>query len=286
MDEYLKRLRDDLKGRGFATSTCDVYLKNIERFIREVGKSPEDVTINDARQFQLQLIDRKLDPQTINLMAATIRFFFTKTMKRDWPYDFIPNMRRKKKIPTVLSQSEVIAVINAGEDLRCRTIFMAMYAGGLRCAEACAIKIPAIDSQRMVFTVLGKGNRERNIMLSPVLLSAFRKWWVNGRDRKNKSEWLFPSATQNCSFISPTTIRRSFRQAMKRAGIKKQGSTHLMRHSFATHLLEMGVDLRVIQLLLGHAVISSTTIYTHLRQDFLEVMKSPLDNIAAQLKWR
>ena len=120
MDECLKRFMEDLKGRGFAASTCEVYVKSMKRFLKEVGKNPEDVTITDAKQYQLRLIDRQLDPQTINLMAATIRFFFIKSMKRDWPNNFIPNMKRKRKIPKVLSQSEVVALINAAENLRSR----------------------------------------------------------------------------------------------------------------------------------------------------------------------
>ncbi len=285
MEEILNRLLVDLRGRGFAKTTCEVYMKNVTRFLKEVGKVPEEISPDDVKQFQMRLIDRKLDSQTINLISASIRFFFLKTMRKDWPYDFIPNMKRKKKLPSVLSQGEVAGVINAVEDLKTKIIIMTMYAGGLRCVEACGLKTAAVDSKRGVFTVNGKGNKERNIMLSPVLLDALRYYWLNGR-KAVSPVWLFPSGTPGCDFYSTTSVRRSFRTAMQKAGIKKPGSTHLMRHSFATHLLEMGVDLRIIQLLLGHATISSTTIYTHLRQDVLEVMKSPLDVIASQIKWR
>lgn len=285
LEKLLFRLHVDLKGRGLAEGTRQAYLGHVERFLKSVGKDPEDITIEEAKGYQIALIDQLLDPQTINLHAAAIRFFFLKTIGKAWPKDFIPNVKRKKKLPVVLAQEEVLAIINATDCLKNKTIFMTMYAGGLRVSEALALKPSDIDSKRMVFTVIGKGNKERNIMLSDTHLKALRYYWSMWR-HEDKSTWLFPSPMEGSTIYSSTSVRRAFSWAKKAAGVSKRGCTHLLRHSFATHLLEMGVDLRIIQILLGHAVISSTTVYTHLRNDFLGAIKNPLDAIAAQIKWR
>ncbi len=284
MDDFMKRLFIDLKGRGRAEGTIENYKKNVSKFLRYIGKAPELITADEVRQYQITLIDRGLDPQTVNINSASLRFFFLTTLGNNWPSNFVPNMKKKRKLPKVLSQDEVVALINATDNLKHKTIFMAMYAGGLRVSEAIKLKTSAIDSKRMIFTVVGKGGKERNVMLSPALLDAFRRYWV-ARKNEDKRIFLFPSPGGGAGYSS-TSARRGFREAKERAGIKKPGGSHLMRHSFATHLMEMGVELRVIQLLLGHALISSTTIYTHLRQDYLGTMKSPLDIIASQIKWR
>lgn len=285
MEEFLRRLDLDLKGRGLADGTREGYSAHVERFLKHVGKHPNEITIADAKAYQIKQIDKGLDPHTINLSSASIRFFCLTTLGNNWPGNFIPNMKRKRKLPRVLSQGEIVALINATDCLKHKIIFMTIYAGGLRVSEALAIKPSDIDSKRMVFRVLGKGNKERYVMLSPMLLDALRHYWVHWK-HEDKSVWLFPSPTAGSDYYSPTSARRAFRWAKAAAGITKGGCTHLLRHSFATHLLEMGVDLRVIQLLLGHSVISSTTIYTHLRNDYLGTMKSPLDAIATQIKWR
>lgn len=286
MEEFLQRLDVDLKGRGLADGTRECYRDYVKRFLNYyTDKNPDDITIEEAKEYQIIQIDSGLDPHTINISSSAIRFFFLTTLGKNWPGNFIPNLKRKRRLPRVLSQQEVVALINVTDCLKLKIIFMTMYAGGLRVSEALSLKPSDIDSKRMVFRVLGKGNKERYVMLSPTLLSGLRHYWINWK-HEDKSTWLFPSPTTGCDHYSPTSTRRAFRWAKDAARITKDGGTHLLRHSFATHLLEMNVDLRVIQILLGHAVISSTTIYTHLRNDYLGTIKSPLDAIATQIKWR
>ena len=167
MDDLLQRLFIDLKGRGKALGTCKLYQRSVARFLDDIGKPAEDVTADEVKLYQIKLIDKGLDPHTINLNSAALRFFFLTTLSRSWPSNFVPNMKRKRKLPKVLSQDEVVKIINATLNLKQKTLFMAMYSGGLRVSEAITMKPSDIDSSRGIFTVIGKGGKERNIMLSP-----------------------------------------------------------------------------------------------------------------------
>jgi len=207
-------------------------------------------------------------------------------MEFPWPKDFMPRVKRRKKLPVVLSPDEVVALLNATSNLKHLTMLTTMYAAGLRSFEVVNLKAEDIDSKRMIIHVReGKGKKARLVMLSESLLRSLRNYWVKW-SHEDKTSWIFPGAHDNSVPYSRHSIRRVYREAKEKAGIKKPGGSHVLRHSFATHLLELGVDLRIIQLMLGHAVISSTTIYTHVRQDCYRQIKNPLDMISGKIRWR
>lgn len=209
--------------------------------------------------------------------------FYIRTLRMNWPQDFAPWVRKKQRLPLLLSIEEVAAVINATDNIKQRTILMAIYATGMRSCEVRHLKTQDIDSARGQIRVMGKGNKQRMVPLSKFLLYTLRKYWVECKE--NKNEWLFPGVGGD-GWRKPycrTSLRRAFVAAKEKVGLEKPGGVHLLRHCYATHLLESGVDLRVIQILLGHSVINSTEIYTHLRSKFAQEIKNPLDAIAELL---
>ena len=283
MDKLVDQFIFTLKERGFAQSTQDEYVYIIKRFFRDLGKDPLEASQEDVRKYQVYLLDKKYAPRSVNLNLAAIRFFYLKTLRRDWPPSFVPWVKQGRRLPTVWSMEEVAKLINSAANFKHRVILMATYAGGLRSCEVVRLKPSDIDSKRMLIHVLGKGNKERFVMLPETLLFALRDYWKWNKG-EDKSLWLFPGGKDYSQPYSRSSLRRVFGAAKKRAGIAKPGGVHILRHCFATHLLELGTDLRIIQLLLGHSVISSTEIYTHLRAQFAAQIKNPLDNIASQIK--
>jgi site-specific recombinase XerD len=208
-----------------------------------------------------------------------LRFFFVKTLRRSYLPDHIPFPKRHRRMPTVLSQEEVTRVIASALNLMHRTMLMMLYATGLRRAELCHLKVSDIDSQRMVIHVRrGKGGRDRDVQLTPKLLETLREYW---RWMKPQT-FLFPGTVHNWRADVPITekvVWTAVAEATKRAGIQKRVSPHTLRHSFATHMLEAGADLRTIQVLLGHAKLADTTVYLHLSRRHLQAVPSPLEAI-------
>jgi site-specific recombinase XerD len=285
MEELLNKFIIDLKCHGYLENTQDVYRKHLQRFFHRTGVSdPSALSIDEIKKYQVYLIDtRKLDPQTVNLNMAAIKFFYLETLKKPWPNDFIVWVKRRKKVPVILSQDEVASVINQARTLKHRTVLMTMYAAGLRSFEAAKIKPSDIDSQRMLIRIEGKGKKERYVVLSPFLLKMLRFYWVNWK-HEDKTSWLFPSGNDYSKPFSHYSVKRVYRQCKKRAGITKPGGSHILRHCYATHLLEMGTNLRAIQILLGHAQLRTTEKYTHLTPNYEAQIKNPLDAIAGKLK--
>jgi integrase/recombinase XerD len=280
MDDLFNKFLITMKARNFAQSTIDHYVEDLKIFLRHIGKDILAVTADDVTRYQADLIGRGYSAGHINKKVAAVKMFYIRTMHMNWPQYFAPWVRTKQRLPLLLSLEEVAAVINATANIKQRTILMTIYATGMRSCEVRLLKAKDIDSPRNQIRVMGKGNKQRMVPLSKFLLYTLRKYWVECKE--NKTEWLFPGGGGDY-WKRPycrTSLRRAFNASKKKAGVDKPGGVHLLRHCYATHLLESGVDLRVIQILLGHTVINSTEIYTHLRSKFAQEIKNPLDAIA------
>ena len=270
----IRRMAEDMLLRNLAQKTIDCYTYHIGRFAQFLGKPIEDATPEDLRAFQLHLVqERKVSWTTFNQTVCGLRFLYRTTLPRPWPVTMIPFGKRPKKLPAVLGADEVDRLLQCVRCLKHRTLLLTLYAAGLRLSEATALTIPDIDSQRMLLRIAcGKGNKERLVPLSPRLLTALREYWKEVRSPK----YLFPGSTFE-SRISSTTIQKSCKAAVIKSGIRKDVTPHTLRHSYATGLLEAGVDLLTIGHLLGHKSFSTTMIYLHVRRPHMESTPSPID---------
>ena len=278
---HLRQLMlDELQRRNYSPNTVRSYIHAVEDFSKYFHRSPERLGPSHIREYQVHLFrDRKLSPVTIQSRCAALRFLFVKALRRPYLLDKIPFPKRPKKLPTVLSPEEVARLIDSARNLMHRTMLMTLYATGLRRAELCHLKVSDIDSERMVIHVhQGKGSRDRDVLLTPKLLETLREYW---RWMKPKT-YLFPGTVKNWRAdvpINEKNVWRAVAEAAKQAGIKKHVSPHTLRHSFATHMLEAGADLRTIQLLLGHSSLETSTVYLHLSRRHLQTTPSPLEAI-------
>jgi integrase/recombinase XerD len=272
---------EELQRRNYSTITTRNYLRVVADFAKYFGKSPDKLGPNELRTYQAYLLqDRKLTPGTVVNWVAALRFFFVKTLKRHQFREFLPYPQDRRRLPTVLSREEVSRLINAAGTLFRRTLLMTLYGTGMRRAELAHLKVGDIDSQRMIIRVVaGKGGKDRDLPLSPVLLEILREYW---RWRKPRL-YLFPTRTYRRRLdqpISDKTVWIACSEAARRAGISKRVTPHTLRHSWATHLLEAGTDLRTIQVLLGHGDLETTAQYLHLSQRHLQAVTNPLDNLS------
>jgi site-specific recombinase XerD len=280
MTRLRKRMLEELQRRNYSPLTIQSYLHAVEDFARYFGRSPDQLNEEHMREYHLHLIhDLKLATNTVVARIAALRFFFVKTLRRPYVQVDLPHPRTEKRLPTVLSREEVGRLIDSASNLLHYTILLTLYATGLRRAELCALKVTDIDSQRMVLHVRqGKGKRDRDVPITPKLLETLREYW---RWMKPKT-YLFPGMDNNWRVdkpLSPKSIYHIVRDAAKRAGISKPVSPHCLRHSWATHLLESGEDLRKIQLLLGHSDLETTSVYLHLSVQHLHSVTNPLETI-------
>ena len=274
-------MQEELQRRNYSESTTVCYLRQITEFAKHFGRSPAQLGPEEIKQFQLYLVqEKKVSWATYIQATAALRFLYVKTLGRTFMADKIPYPKRPKHLPTVLSQEEIERMLNAARSLKHRALLMALYGSGLRVSEACRLTIEDIDSSRMVLHVRqAKGNKDRDVMLSPVLLETLRQYWKRSRPRC----WLFPGNGPD----NPMTTKSVFlmvRSIAARAKITKTVSPHTLRHSFATHLLESGTDLRTIQLLLGHADVRTTIIYLQVSQQHIRKITSPLDQLASPVQ--
>lgn len=276
-----QRLIEDMTMRRFSRETQRNYIRDVGRFATWLGRSPHTATAEDLRRFQIEQQDTGVSAPTMNSIVAALRFFFTHTLDR-------PDLARKlirtahaRKIPVVLTQNEMRRLLNATTCLKHQAALSVAYGAGLRVAEVSALKVSDIDSTRMLLRIeRGKGGRYRNAMLPEGLLLLLREWWRAGRQQgiMYADGWLFPG--QNATVpISTRQLYRVVVQAAEAADIAKRVGPHTLRHSFATHLLEDGVDIRVIQALLGHAKLNTTAFYTQVATKTMRAVISPLDRL-------
>ena len=275
MGKLRDRMVQDLKLAGYSPVTARVYLQWITAFTRHFMRSPDEMGEEEIRSYLLHLLDeRKLSHSSYRQAYAALKFLYTTTLKRPFEVHWIPRRRRQPRpLPKVLAGSEVRAVIRAIVDFKYQVLVMAIYGAGLRVTEACRLRVDDIDALRMLMHVRhGKGGKDRYVMLSERLLQALRQYWKKQRP----GDLFFPGATE-LGHLSPESVRRVLRLAAAKAGLEKNVTPHLLRHSFATHLLETGTDLAIIQALLGHRYLESTAGYTHISSRVLRRVQSPLD---------
>jgi len=271
---------EDLQIRRYSPITIRVYLHAVAEFARHFGISPERLRAEHIRQYQLFLIKQKKASQSSLVQTVcALRFLYTHTLHQKVSIERIPFPRREKKLPLILSREEVKALLDAPQNLRHRTLLALLYGSGLRVSELTRLQVSDIDSARKVVHVRhGKGGKDRQTLLPAKLLDLLRCYWRSHRP----SGWLFPS-TDSTRPISPKAVFLACRQAAKTAGISKPVHPHSLRHAFATHLLEDGVNLRSIQILLGHANLETTARYLHVADVAVRSTASPLDSL--DLNW-
>src|SRR5664280_337638 len=271
---------EELQRRNYSQATVRAYLLAVRQFAEYFHRPPDQLGPDHIRRFQCYLFqERKLSPRTVVQRVAALRFLFVKTLKRHYMLEHIPFPKAVRRLPIVLSQEEVSRLIDSASNLLHRTMLMTLYSTGIRRAELCRLQVCDIDSQRKLMHIrAGKGGRDRDVPLSPKLLETLREYW---RWMKPKT-YLFPGTVNNWRADKPITSKvvwKAVNDAGKRAGISKRVASHLLRHSFATHMLEAGADLRTIQVLLGHAKIGDTALYLHLSRRHLQAVPSPLEAI-------
>jgi len=275
METLRDRMEADLKIGGYSPSTRKIYLLYARLFAKHHMRSPRLMGAREIRQFLLHLVEERMASRaTIRQARAALMFLYTRTLNRPTEVGWIPIPRRRRRLPVVLSGTEVARLLEAVRSPKYRAVIMTMYAGGLRVREACRLRPENIDAKRMVLVVRdGKGSVDHNTVLSTRLLSYLRKYW---REERPEGGWMFPGRYQH-RHLQPDAVRTAFRAARIEAGITKNATPHALRHSFATHLLESGVDSAVIQALLGHKHIRTTTIYAHVSTASIARTTSPLD---------
>jgi len=274
MGKLRDRMRDDLRLRNYSKSTVKRYLLCARRFVAQFVKPPEEITRDEVRAYLLHLMnERKLSASTCRQHRAAIKFLYEITLGLPFKVERILPPKCEKRLPEILSRDEVLTLLRSVVSLKHRVVLTAMYAAGLRISEACSLSISDIDSKRMVMHIRqGKGAKDRYVMLSETLLAMLRRYWLAARPE----DYLFPGHKVG-SHVAPDTVRGSFHEASALAGITKNVTPHVLRHSFATHLLDDGAGLDVIQGLLGHSSLRTTSIYTHVSTRRLIATRSPLD---------
>jgi integrase/recombinase XerD len=274
MSALRRRMIEDMTLRNFAPHTIQVYVERVATFARYYNVSPQRLGPEQIRAYLLYLVqERHVSWSYFNQARCALQFLYRVTLGRDWVMEAVTCPKQQKKLPVVLSLDELVRFFKAVTNLKHRAILMTTYAAGLRLSEVCHLRVDDIDSQRMVIRIRqAKGHKDRYVMLSPRLLAILRQYWKAVRPR----HYLFPGADPDRP-INPRTVQQVCRAALRASGIKKKVSVHTLRHSFATHLLEAGTDLRTIQILLGHQNLGTTVRYLHVSTAALKATHSPLD---------
>ena len=274
MTALRQRMLEDMQVRQLSPHTQRAYIANVARFARHFGRSPAELGPEEIRTYQLYLTtERHLGPSSLVVAVSALRFLYRVTLTRPWSFDVvIPIPKRTRPLPVVLSPAEVVQFLDGVTRPLHRTLLTTCYAAGLRISEATRLTVRAIDSQRMVLRIHGKGAQDRDVMLSPTLLERLRAWWRVHQP----AHWLFPGARPDTP-IGRGAVQQACHEARRRARLLKPVTPHALRHAFAVHLLEAGTDLRTIQLLLGHRRLETTARYLRLATITVCATVSPLD---------
>jgi site-specific recombinase XerD len=276
-----ERMIEDMMVRGFKAKTRNDYIRHVRAFAAFIGRAPDTATPEDLRRFQLKQTEDGVGVPSINGAVSALRFLFTTTLDRPDLARRLTVVRQARHLPEVLSPAEVARLLEAAPNAKYRAAFATAYGAGLRVSEVAALKVTDVDSTRMMLRVeQGKGRRDRYALLSPQLLALLRTWWREGRREgvMLPNGWLFPGR-QPVSPMSTRQLNRIVHATADAAGIRKRVSPHTLRHSFATHLLEQDIDIRVIQVLLGHAKLDTTALYARVATSTIRTVMSPLDRL-------
>jgi site-specific recombinase XerD len=275
-----QRMLDDMRMRKLSDKTQIAYIRAVRRLARFLGRSPDTATAEDVRRFQLHLVDVGMSAISINATITALKFFFEATLGRPELGTKMRPVRVEHKLPVVLSCQEVARLIEAAGNLKYRTALSVAYGAGLRASEVVSLKTTDVDSERMTLRIeQGKGHKDRYAMLPPLLLERLRAWWryAHPLGQIRRGGWLF--AGQNpINPLGTRQLNRAVHAAAAAAHIDKRVSMHTLRHCFATHLLEQKEDIRIIQVLLGHKKIDTTTVYTHVATEVLREVVSPIES--------
>ena len=275
MSPLRARMIEDMRIRGMGEASQKAHIRALKDFAAFLERSPDTATPDDLRAYQLHMADTNVTPSTFNARITALRFFFSMTCGRDEMKRYMQFRTEPRKLPAVLSVEEVsdLLIVAPGPGLKYRAALSISYGAGLRASEVCNLTTGDIDSDRMLIHVVqGKGRKDRKVMLSPGLLDLLRDYWCEARPEG----WLFPGKPK-INPISPRQLNRAFTSAKRMAGINKPATLHTLRHSFATHLLEAGTDVRVIQVLLGHAKLTTTAQYTKVATKMIRDTTSPFE---------
>jgi integrase/recombinase XerD len=271
-----EKMTEEMQLRRFSANTQESYLRSVKGLAGHYQISPDHITADQLKSYCLSLVNkRKLEWSSINVITAGIRFFYTEVLGQKDMALAIPPRKTPRSLPEIFSRSELIALFGSLKNIKHRTMLMSAYACGLRVSEVINLKVVNIDSDRMMVHIEhGKGDKDRYTILSPRLLGELRSYWRVYRPDPNGYLFVNRSTKEPLSRATPQLV---FKEAKKKAGIKKKVTFHSLRHSFSTHLLEAGVDIRTIQILMGHSSITTTARYLHIAQKDLSSSKSPLD---------
>jgi len=275
MTDLRKRMMEDMQLHGYAERTRQSYADAVSGLAKHYQCPPDQLTEDDIRKFFLHLInDRKAARSTLKISLCGIKFFYEKTLGRKWQLFGLVMPAKSKKLPTVLSRQEVDTILGLVRNAVIKVVLTVTYVCGLRLNEAVCLTVNDIDSKRMQVRVRGKGNKDRDVPLPEKTLELLRSYWLVHRPQ----HWLF-TARRKDKAIGHSTVQKAFKAALRQSGIRKNASVHSLRHSYATHLLEDGVDLRFIQMLLGHKSPNTTSIYTHLTQRGEQVVQNAINRL-------
>jgi len=274
-----RRMIEDMTVRNLSPATQRSYIHAVTKISRHFGCSPARLDVEDVRAFQVHLIANGISWASLNQIVCALRFFYGVTLGRDTVPERIARAREPQKLPVVLGADEVVRFLEAVASLKSRAALTCAYAAGMRVSEVVRLKVADIDSARMVIRVeCGKGGKDRYVMLSPQLLIVLRTYWRLARP----DPWMFPGRSADKP-IEQNVLHAACRSAVLAAGLDKRVTVHVLRHSFATHLLENGTDIRIIQVLLGHGHLSTTARYTRVSTHMIATTQSPLDRLSLQV---
>jgi len=277
MTPLRQRMIEDMRVRNLSPNTQQLYIDRVAKFARYFGKSPELLGPEDVRTYQVHLIHQKrASSSMLQQTVCALRFLYRNTLGKEWALPYIPTPRREKKLPVVLSQEEVSRFLDNLPNLKHRALIMTAYATGMRVSEVVSLRAADIESDRMMIRVeQGKGRKDRYVMLSPNLLELLRAYWKITRP----TDWLFPGQRPGTHLTTKRVLQVCIK-AGAAAGLTKRVTVRALRHSFATHLLDAGANIRVIQILLGHRSLRTTARYTHVSRETICSISSPLDQLS------